>query len=135
MSALAIHLYCCYRAWLHVSSDFTSRASIISFPVVGPNISLVFFHFRLLCRIKYSVPCPSASPFFRGAARAPRARRDQHFSESAMLAMVESRWGATPLKYMKISTKHTAAHAWAPVLHRRVLDRISELVEEGLRPV
>jgi hypothetical protein len=39
--------------------------------------------------------------------------------------MVESRWGATPLKYVKISAKHTAAYAWAPVLHRTVLDRIS----------
>jgi hypothetical protein len=59
--------------------------------------------------------------------------REQHFSESAMLGMVESRWGKTPLKHARISTKCTAAHASAPALHRRVLARISDLVEEGLR--
>jgi hypothetical protein len=37
-----------------------------------------------------------------------------------------------PLTHVKISTKRTAAHASAPALHRRVLDWISELVEEGL---
>ncbi|KAJ7784203.1 hypothetical protein B0H16DRAFT_1876726, partial [Mycena metata] len=59
--------------------------------------------------------------------------KERHFTESAMLQMVESRWYSTPLAKIRISTRqevHEAAGAAAA--HRRILHRIAELIEEGL---
>ncbi|KAF7341220.1 hypothetical protein MVEN_01857400 [Mycena venus] len=58
---------------------------------------------------------------------------EQHFSESVMLGMLESRWGTTPFARGRIATKRTAAHASTPAVHRKVRERITEMVEEGLK--
>ncbi|KAJ7270388.1 hypothetical protein C8J57DRAFT_1605347 [Mycena rebaudengoi] len=57
----------------------------------------------------------------------------QHFFESSMLRMMESRWGTTPFVVGRIMTKRTAAHASTPALHRKLRERITEMVEEGLK--
>ncbi|KAJ7275831.1 hypothetical protein C8J57DRAFT_1505134 [Mycena rebaudengoi] len=59
--------------------------------------------------------------------------REQHFSESSMLRMMESRWGTTPFAVGRIMTKRTVAHASTPALHRKVRERITEMVEAGLK--
>jgi hypothetical protein len=59
--------------------------------------------------------------------------REQHFSESVMLRMLESRWQKTPFTRGWISTRRTEAHASTPAVHRKVMGRLIELVEEGLK--
>jgi hypothetical protein len=59
--------------------------------------------------------------------------REQHFSESVMLRMLESRWRKTPFTGGWISTRRTEAHASTPAVHRKVMGRLIELVEEGLK--
>jgi hypothetical protein len=58
---------------------------------------------------------------------------EQHFSESSMLCMMESRWGTTPFAAGRIMIKRTVAHASTPALHRKVRERITEMVEAGLK--
>ncbi|KAF8214832.1 hypothetical protein K438DRAFT_1749906 [Mycena galopus ATCC 62051] len=45
--------------------------------------------------------------------------RGQHFSESVMLRMVESRWETTPFARGRVSTSRTEAHASTAAVHRR----------------
>ncbi|KAJ6513022.1 hypothetical protein C8R45DRAFT_1088110 [Mycena sanguinolenta] len=55
---------------------------------------------------------------------------DKHFSASAVLSMLESRWRTTPLARVKLDTSGSGPRVPAPV-HLR--DRLIELVEEGLK--
>ncbi|KAF7374710.1 hypothetical protein MSAN_00356200 [Mycena sanguinolenta] len=56
----------------------------------------------------------------------------QQFSASAVLSMLESRWGTTPLARVKISTRLPEARAPTPA---DVRSRLIELVEDGLKLV
>ncbi|KAJ6513036.1 hypothetical protein C8R45DRAFT_332549 [Mycena sanguinolenta] len=54
----------------------------------------------------------------------------RQFSASAVLCILESRWGTTPLARVKISTKFPEARAPTPA---DVRNRLIELVEDGLK--
>ncbi|KAJ7149560.1 hypothetical protein C8R46DRAFT_1309389 [Mycena filopes] len=59
--------------------------------------------------------------------------RAQIFEESKMLRMVESRWRATPLTQIRISTTQKVSLGPRTITaHRAVLNRVIELMEEGL---
>ncbi|KAJ7078103.1 hypothetical protein C8R43DRAFT_1245307 [Mycena crocata] len=61
---------------------------------------------------------------------------DHHFSEITMLRMVASRWrrtaSPTPLTKISISNNRNTGHDLPPAFHRRILDKIAEMVEDGL---
>ncbi|KAJ7184965.1 hypothetical protein C8R46DRAFT_1343932, partial [Mycena filopes] len=60
--------------------------------------------------------------------------RTKKYDEGVMLRMVESRWGATPLADVDISTTRNAPVGKKGVRTRRpVLDRVVELMEAGLK--
>lgn len=59
--------------------------------------------------------------------------RTKIYEESVMLAMVESRWGTTPLTRMHIhTTRNNAGKASTSLARRVILDRVIELMEAGL---
>ncbi|KAJ6590410.1 hypothetical protein DFH09DRAFT_1074048 [Mycena vulgaris] len=72
------------------------------------------------------------TPVLPWLARLVLCSGHQHFSEPCMVRMVASRWGATPLKYVRISARPVPAHASTPAVHRKVLDRIAVMAGEGL---
>ncbi|KAJ6449921.1 hypothetical protein C8R47DRAFT_1084577 [Mycena vitilis] len=57
---------------------------------------------------------------------------EQHFDAKLMLRMVESRWRTTPLARIRTGSYRRTLQLAARTAHHLTLDRVTELVEEGL---